>query len=150
MATVIVYLEGQRTAKIDGCTGDPVLMVFDMSSGTYRDQFTIANDNEGLFFPGLNNDPAAIAIQVPPVVQAALVPTGNITIVHPLPSSTTTNLEASSFAIAVSDEIAHTPPRTEESQLSYWCFPTNKDGVIMFQRWRMDKVIGWCNMPPTI
>ncbi len=149
-ATVIVYLDDRRTATIEGCTGDPTLFVKDMASGTYRDQFSIPNDNEGLFFPGATATFADVGIQVPPVVQAALIPTGNIAIKYHALMDTESKLEASSFAISLSDEISHTPPRTEWSQLSFWGFPTNKDGVTMFQMFRMDRVTCWCNVSPNI
>lgn len=144
-----VYLRDGRSVPIQNCTGDPTEVDVVVASGFYRDQFDLPAVITGLYFPGQNGatpaDPADISVPVPGLMAGGIVPDGPVTIMQ-RSTAEDSNLNISSFKVAVSDEIAHNGLRQVQYLEGHWVFPVLEGGVSMGMKFRKVEVLGWGNV----
>lgn len=150
--TIYVYLTSNQIATVEGCTGNPTLEIETVQDGFYRDIFT-GTSAASLFFTGTEGafPGTAASVAAPTFVNGGIIPEGaagtDYTTNTQLANDTEAHVKVSNFKVTTSDEYNHEPLRPTEFPITYWAFPTTKDGTTMNMRFRTTLVRGWGNAP---
>lgn len=150
--TIYVYLTSNQIAIVEGCTGNPTLEIETVQDGFYRDIFTGTSATD-IFYTGTSGafpgNPASVA--APTFVNGGIIPVGaantDYTTNTQLQEDANSEVKVSNFKVTTSDEYNHEPLRPTEFPITYWAFPTTKDGTTMNMRFRTTLVRGWGNAP---
>lgn len=148
--TIYVYLTSNEVATIEECTGNPTLVTETVQDGFYRDIFT-GTSAANIFFAGLSGVAPgnSKSLAAPTFVNGGIVPVGDPTNSYTtntqLSDDTKSEVKVDEFKVTVSDEYAHEPLRPQIYPITYWAFPTTKNGTTMNMRFRTTLVKGWGN-----
>lgn len=148
--TIYVYLTSNEVATIEGCTGNPSQVTVSVEDGFYRDIFT-GTSATNLFFAGTSGvfPGTAKSLAAPTFVNGGIIPVGDPTTGYTtntqLADDTKSEVKVDEFEVTVSDEYAHEPLRSQIYPITYWAFPTTKDGTTMNMYFRTTLVKGWGN-----
>ena len=147
---ITVYLRDSRTARITGCTGQPTEVDAVVSSGFYRDIFTLDAVYADQYYPGDHNSgggPTPQSFQVPAYAHGGIIPSGDVTIDR-LSADIDSVVTITEFKVATSDDIAHEPLRQVRYTESFWAFPVAVNGETNVMMFRKSEVVGWGNVAP--
>lgn len=144
MDLVIRFTDGSKQ-RITGVTGDPLEVDITFRSGIYRDIFTLESNVTGLNYTGTEGalPGTAASIQVPDAVYGRLVPENPVVIQRLANDVTQSELAVPGFTVAVSDELAHIPPRQIQYQEAFWAFPCTVGSETLYAKFRKFVVEGW-------